>query len=87
MNKQKLLKMYHYKNYDKKVKGLILLIIFCFVFEVITIPIFTKQILDIEIPNSNIRRYFLFWGIICDFKHYILLFSFKVLYCKIKFKI
>lgn len=87
MSKQKLLKMYHYKNYDKKVNGLILLIVFCFVFEVMTIPVFTKQILDIEIPNKNIRRCFLFWGIICNFKYYILLFCSKILYRKIKFKI
>lgn len=87
MNKQKLLKMYHYKDYDKKVNGLILLIIFCFVFEVITIPVFTKQILDVEIPNKNIRRGFLFWRTICNFKYYILLFNLKILYHKIKFEI
>lgn len=67
MNKQKLLKMYHYKNYDKKVNGLILLIVFCFVFEVITTPFFTKRILDIEIPNKNIRRGFIIWRLICNF--------------------
>lgn len=67
MNKQKLLKMYYYKNYDKKVNGLILLIVFCFVFEVITTPFFTKQILDIEIQNKNIRRGFIIWRLICNF--------------------
>lgn len=81
MNKQKLFEMYHYKNYDKKVNRLILLIIFCFFLELVTIPVFTKQILDIEIPNKNIRRRFLFWWLICSFEYYILLFGFKVLYC------
>lgn len=81
MNKQKLFEMYHYKNYDKKVNRLILLIIFCFFLELVTIPVFTKQILDIEIPNKNIRRRFLFWRIICNFKYCILLFCFKILHC------
>lgn len=81
MNKQKLFEMYHYKNYDKKVNRLILLIIFCFFLELVTIPVFTKQILDIEIPNKNIRRRFLFWRTICNFKYCILLFCFKILHC------
>lgn len=65
MKKNKLFQMYRYKNYDKKVNFLILLIVFCFAFEVMTTPFFTKQILDIEIPNGNIRRNPSFWWIIC----------------------
>ncbi len=64
MKKNKLFQMYRYKNYNKKVNFLIALIIFCFVFEVMTIPFFTKQILDVEIPNENIWRNSYFWWII-----------------------
>lgn len=87
MKKNKLFQMYRYKNYDKKINFLILLIIFCFVFEVITIPFFTKQVLDIEIPNKNIRGSYFIWYIICNYKYPILLFCFKILYCKTKFRI
>lgn len=63
MKKNKLFQMYRYKNYDKKVNFLMLLIVFCFAFEVVTTPFFTKQILDIEIPNGNIRGILLFGGL------------------------
>lgn len=66
MKKNKLFQMYRYKNYDKKVNFLILLIVFCFAFGVMTTPFFTKQILDIEIPSGNIRCNPFFWWIICN---------------------
>lgn len=63
---KQLKEMYLYNGYNKKIVKLVLLIIFCFIFEIITIPYLTKQILDIEIPNKNVIGVIIF-GVIFVF--------------------
>lgn len=60
---KELRKMYMYKGYNKKIIKLSLLIIFGFIFEIITIPYFTRRILNVEIPNKNITGVIIFGSI------------------------
>lgn len=87
VEKNRLFDMYRYKNYNKRINSLVLLIIFCFVLEVSTTPIFTKQILDIEMPSKNIRRSSAIWRFIYYYQYNILLFCIKILYYKAEFEI
>lgn len=52
--------MFYYKGYNKQIIKLVLLIIFSFIMEVTVFPYFMKRILDIEIPNANIKGVIIF---------------------------
>lgn len=64
MKKNKeLKKMFYYRNYNKKIIKLILLIIVGLIFAVTVFPYITKQMLDVQIPKANIYGV-LGWGVI-----------------------
>lgn len=77
--------MFHYKNYNKRVIRLVLLLLFGLAIDVTLFPFFTRRILDIEIPNSNIYGVILFGIldiIVTFFSCYVVL-----KYCKLRFNI
>ena len=60
---KQLQKMYQNIGYHKKFVGLFLLIIITAVIEIITVPYIVKQILDVEIPEQNIKGLMVFVGL------------------------
>lgn len=60
---RELKKMFYYRNYNKKIIKLVLLIIAGLIFDVTVFPYLTKQMLDIQIPNANIYGV-IGWGVI-----------------------
>lgn len=86
MGKYKELKeMFFYKGYNKRVIKLILLLIFGLIVDVTAFPYFTKQILDVEIPNGNISGIIIFGAmniITTMFSCYVVL-----KYCMVRFNI
>lgn len=60
---KQLQKMYQNIGYHKKFVGLFSLIIITAVIEMITVPYIVKQILDVEIPEQNIKGLIVFVGL------------------------
>lgn len=60
---KQLQKMYQNIGYHKKFVGLFMLIIITAVIEIITVPYIVKQILDVEIPEQNVKGLMVFVGL------------------------
>lgn len=59
----KLKEMYKVSGYNKQFIILFTIIISAAILELISIPYITKQIIDIQIPNGNIKA-LIIWGLI-----------------------
>lgn len=59
INSERLKQMYKYKNYDKEIIKLVLTIVLAFVID-LAFPILTKQLLDVQIPDKNVKGVILF---------------------------